>query len=609
MGTQTNTVYEMKQPVTYEDLLSIVDPLVIDQESYELEYKTALGGFPQSFWETYSSFANTKGGTIVFGVKELPTHCVLDGLDLATAEKYQRDFFNMMHNREKVNMPLLQEKDVHIAQYKGVYFLVFYIPRADHTLRPIYCGRDPYTGTYRRDIDGDYHCTPEEIRSMFADANTGISADGRILKNYTIDDLDRTTIQQYRRLFQQSNPDHVWNRLSEEEFLRKINVFRTDRETGQSGLTLAGLLMFGTYSALIEACPNYFPDYQEIENTAGRWINRICPDGNWESNLFQFYWKVLPVLQGFLPKPFALEGNTRINETAAHVAVREAFTNALVHADYSQNTSLNVYKYPTKIVFSNPGTLLISLPQYYKGGESVCRNRYLQTMFAFLGSAEKAGSGSDKIMHGWESLKWAKPMLMEQAHPNKVVLTMKMESLLDDSMKEKLVNLFGANVLELPRHQLLTLASAATDEAVSNEYLCCILGIHKADISAMLHTMCKKHLLISEGHGKGTIYHLPNATLEPSSVTLFTNIATSNANIATSGANIATSMPKRMALEQRQQMILEYCSDWRTIEEMATYLHIGKEHIRNKILPTMECMLDQKYPHAHHPRQRYRRKE
>jgi hypothetical protein len=45
-----------------------------------------------------------------------------------------------------------------ILRFRGVHFLFFYIPRVDRSLRPVYCGLDPYTGTYRRDLDGDsYH--------------------------------------------------------------------------------------------------------------------------------------------------------------------------------------------------------------------------------------------------------------------------------------------------------------------------------------------------------------------------------------------------------------------------------------------------------------------
>lgn len=65
----------------YEDLQPVFEQLLQDRESDELEFKSAAGGFPKSFWATYSSFANTYGGAIVFGVKEKDGEISLDGLD------------------------------------------------------------------------------------------------------------------------------------------------------------------------------------------------------------------------------------------------------------------------------------------------------------------------------------------------------------------------------------------------------------------------------------------------------------------------------------------------------------------------------------------------
>ncbi len=517
---------------------------------------------------------------------------------------------------------MLKEEDVQDIEFGGAHFLFFYIPRVDRSFRPVFQGLDPRTGTFRRDIEGDYRCTPEEVNSMFADANVANPADGRILKNYGKEDLDEQSIKQYRRKFEQYNPDHVWNTLSEDEFLRRINVFRKDRETGEYGLTYAGLLMFGTYSAIMDENPNFFPDYQEIQNPKDRWINRIYPDGNWESNLFQFYSRVLPILQNFLPKPFKLEGNARLNETPAHVAIREALANALAHADYSVNASLNVYKYPNRIVISNPGTMLISIKQFYQGGESVCRNKYLQNMFMFLSSAEKAGSGADKIIHGWEDLNWKRPYVTERNRPNKVVLTLPMESLLDESILSSLTGIFGNEVEQLPRLQLQTLALAYSEEEITNERLQYALDLHRTDITHLLNDMCKKELLAATGYGRGTKYHVSGMNvglnMDTSNANMGLNMDTSEANIEIQGSNMDSSSihnmdssssivtQKRYNKEQLREIISTICTDWRTAEEIAKMLGRNLKYIKNFVLPKMGDLLEKMYDIPHHPRQKYR---
>ena len=597
----------------YSDLQLFFERLLQNKESDELEFKTAAGGFPHSFWETYSSFANTNGGTIVFGVKEKGEVLLLDGLSSDQIAKYKRDFFNAMHSKLNVNIVLLTEDDVHEVEHCGAHFLLFYIPRVDRGLKPVYVGLDPYTGTFRHDTDGDYHCSREEVNSMFADANLANPIDGRILKNYSKEDLDTDSLRQYRRRFEQWNPDHVWNSLPEDKFLEKINVFRKDRKTGEYGLTYAGLLMFGTYSAIMDENPNFFPDYQEIQDPKDRWVNRICPDGNWESNLFQFYSRVLPILQNFLPKPFILEDGQRKAETPAHVAIREALANTLIHADHTENASLNIYKYPNKIVFSNPGTMLISLKQFYRGGESVCRNKYLQTMFTFLGSAEKAGSGADKIIRGWEVQKWKRPYIMEKSRPNKVVLTMSMESLLDEHVKAALDKLFGEKIEKLTKSQLTALALAYSEEEISNERLQYVLDIHKADITKMLSEMCIKHLLEASGHGRGTRYHICGANAAIETVTPTANVALPTANVALPAANVAlpaanVALPKRYSRKQLREKIIEICTDWVTVEQIAEQIGRNVKYVKNHVIPVMTDVLEKMYDVPHHPKQRYRNK-
>lgn len=69
--------------------------LVGKGETLEVEFKSARGGFPGSFWESYSAFANTNGGTIVLGVVEKNNRFLFDGLTEETIIRYKKNLLGL----------------------------------------------------------------------------------------------------------------------------------------------------------------------------------------------------------------------------------------------------------------------------------------------------------------------------------------------------------------------------------------------------------------------------------------------------------------------------------------------------------------------------------
>lgn len=180
-----------------------------------------------------------------------------------------------------------------------------------------------------------------------------------LLEYYTMDDIDSTSLEKYRRLFKTDNPEHVWNALNDKDFLTQLGGYVINRKEGTEGLTMAGLLMFGKGLPIRDRFDNLRLDYIDRTNLIGeqRYSDRITYDGTWENNLFNFIQMVLPKLTRDLPRPFKMEGLRRIDDTPQHKAVREALTNTIIHADFMLNGILKVEKYDDKLVFTNPGLL------------------------------------------------------------------------------------------------------------------------------------------------------------------------------------------------------------------------------------------------------------
>ena len=103
-------------------------------ETQEVEAKLAQGRdgrgqIPESMWDTYSSFANTHGGVIFLGVREIsPSN--FEGAGIIDIEKVETDLWNQLNNQGKVSDNLLQHQHVTRQQLSnGRYVLIIEVPQ------------------------------------------------------------------------------------------------------------------------------------------------------------------------------------------------------------------------------------------------------------------------------------------------------------------------------------------------------------------------------------------------------------------------------------------------------------------------------------------------
>jgi predicted HTH transcriptional regulator len=234
-------------------------------------------------------------------------------------------------------------------------------------------------------------------------------------------------LRQYRSQFREENKDHVWNKYDDKKFLSSFGAYTIDKETGEEGLTLAGLLMFGTGLAVRERLSNFRMDYVDMSHLVGdeRYHDRLTYDGRWENNVYQFMNRVIPKFTIDLPRPFRMEGIKRVDDTPQLKAVREAFTNAIIHADvFLPGGVLRIDKYDDRLVLRNPGTLRLPIEKIYEGGTSRARNPRIQNMLRMIGYGENLGSGFPMIVSAWKDAGWGEPVLKNQIELDEVELSL-----------------------------------------------------------------------------------------------------------------------------------------------------------------------------------------
>ena len=394
--------------------------LIKTGENGVVEFKRGRGGVPGDFWPSYSAFANTDGGVIVLGVKEENGVRVVEGLE--NAEKVRADLWNAANNPDKVSDNVLSNKRVYSLEIDGKELVVTEVPRADRRMKPVYVGSDVFRGTYRRNGEGDYHCSREAVEAMIRD-KCKETADNCLLENMTIADLDQDSVRRYRMMFSQRKPDHAWNKITDEQFLCKIGAAKKD-EGGIVRPMLSGLLCFGDFVTISNELPDYFLDYREKTGDGTRWKDRVAAhDATWSGNIIDFYFRIYDRLTSDVKVPFKLDSHSqRVNETKVHDVLREVLANALIHADYHGRRGIVIEKQFDTITFRNPGDLRLAKEIAIEGGTTDARNSRIFNIFALIDVGERSGMGLSNLYSTWEELGYDRPDLEESHEPDQTVL-------------------------------------------------------------------------------------------------------------------------------------------------------------------------------------------
>ncbi len=387
------------------------------QENNRIEAKLALGGLPESIWETYSAFANSFGGIILLGVAEEPDKS-FRAVDLPDPAWLVAEFWEKMHTPGRVSVNILTERDVTIETVDGKHIIVITVPRARRHDKPVYLDGDPMSGSYRRGGEGDYRCTREEVQAMFRDA-AARTADLVVLESLPMTALCEGTLSRYRAAMRTNRAGHPWEKLTASQFLQKLGAAAPGSD-GRLHPTAAGLLMFGRLPEIRAEFPHYRLEYRE-RTDAGERVILASEETSDCCNLCDFFFTVYARLAEEILLPFVTE---HPEESPIHHALRETLANALIHADYYGAAGLCVTRTADGLILTNPGGMRVDK----KSGTSDPRNAVLLRMFNLMNVGESASErrhGIPYLYAVWQEQGWQKPLISERLSPDRTTVRLK----------------------------------------------------------------------------------------------------------------------------------------------------------------------------------------
>lgn len=362
-------------------MLNRLKKLISQGEGILVEFKESKNALPKSIFETLCSFLNRFGGDIFLGVKDDKT---IVGVDKDSVKQIKADFVSAMNNPQKIFPTVYLHIDEFEVDEKTV--LHVYVPESSQV-------HNTNGRIFDRNEDGDFEITGNTnlIASMYIRKQREYT-ENTVFPYATINDLKQNLIDRVRIMAVNRSPHHPWESMTNDEILRSTGLYKKNLQTGESGYTLACILLFGTDEAILSVLPHHKTDAIYRVNDIDRYDDRDVI----RCNLIESYDRLMNFVEKHIDDKFYLENDTRIS--VKNKIFREVIANMIIHREYSN-------AYPAKLIIEKNcvktengnnarGCGIINPMDFIP----YPKNPTIASVFKEIGWAEELGSGVRNIV-------------------------------------------------------------------------------------------------------------------------------------------------------------------------------------------------------------------
>jgi len=376
-----------------------VKALIEQGENQFIEFKEQKV-HQDSIAKEMAAFANTQGGTILIGVNDQAGICGVDD---------SKNWEEWVANISRQNIIPAIQADCFIVEIDGKKIVVIDIPKGSD--KPYQTNKNLY---HIRIGSTSRVASQAELMRMFQHAGM-FHYDLTGVENTSLKHLNMTAVSSY---FQRYDID-----IDDEKDVTSL-LINTDVLTDKKNVTVAGLLLFGTY-------PQKFLKNSSISyaHFAGTGLNDELIDRQVIEGTLSFQIDTaLSVIKHNIMEASKIEKAKRVIESTRYPdkVFRELLVNACVHRNYAIHGSrIRILQFDDRIEFISPGRLPNTVTiEKLKNGVSYAVNPVIVKFMENLRYIDKLGRGIPMVCHEARRLGF-EPVFQKTGEEFQVILPLK----------------------------------------------------------------------------------------------------------------------------------------------------------------------------------------